>query len=79
MQTGSDGVERILIQYAGEVTSVRKNIGKKAVKATVRHSWRGFASKAQRQPLRSASLLSAGGAVGLLVGWVAGRKSAGPA
>ena len=61
------------------MTSLRKNLGKKAVKATVRHSWRGFASKAQRRPLRSASLLSAGGAVGLVVGWLAGRKTARPA
>lgn len=61
------------------MTSLRKNIGKKAAKATVRHSWRGFASKAQRQPLRSASLLSAGGVLGLAVGWLAGRKTARPA
>lgn len=61
------------------MTSLRKNLGKKAVKVAVRHSWRGFASKAQRRPLRSASLLSAGGAVGLLVGWLAGRRTARPA
>lgn len=58
------------------MTSVRNNAGKKAVKATARHSWRGFKSKAQRQPLRSTSLLSAGGALGLVVGWVAARKTA---
>ena len=54
---------------------------KKATKATVRHSVHGFASKAQRQPLRSAGLLSAGGVVGATVGatagWLAGRKSSG--
>jgi hypothetical protein len=61
------------------MTSVRKSIGKKAVRATVRHSWHGFASKAQRQPLRSASLLSAGGVLGLAVGWLAGRRAARPA
>jgi hypothetical protein len=43
----------------------------------VRHSVRGFASKAQRQPLRSASLLSAGGVIGAAAGWFAGRKTAG--
>lgn len=61
------------------MTSIRKNLGKRAVRATARHSWHGFASKAQRQPLRSASLLTAGGLVGLLTGWFAGRKSAPPA
>jgi hypothetical protein len=37
---------------------------------------RGFASKAQRQPLRSVSLLSVGGVVGATAGWFAGRKTA---
>lgn len=40
-------------------------IGKKATKATVRHSVRGVAAKAQRKPLRSASLLGIGGLLGL--------------
>ncbi|MFL5822662.1 MAG: hypothetical protein ACJ764_04395 [Solirubrobacteraceae bacterium] len=56
--------------------SFRKNLGKKAVKATARHSWRGFAGKAQRRPIRSASLLTAGGTFGLMAGWLAGRKTA---
>lgn len=55
--------------------ALRKTIGRRAAKATVRHSVRGFASKAQRQPLRSASLLSAGGLLGAVAGWVAGRKT----
>ncbi|HZU61985.1 MAG TPA: hypothetical protein VE983_13535 [Solirubrobacteraceae bacterium] len=59
------------------MTTFRKNMGKKAVRATARHSWRGLASKAQRKPLRSASLLSVGGALGLMAGWVAGRRTAG--
>lgn len=57
------------------MTTFRKNLGKKAVKATARHSVHGLASKAQRQPLRSASLLTAGGVVGLITGWFAGRKT----
>ena len=55
--------------------TLQKTIGRKAAKATVRHSVRGFASKAQRKPLRSASLLSAGGLVGAVAGWLAGRKT----
>ena len=61
------------------MTSIRKNLGKRAVKATVRHSWHGFAAKAQRKPLRSASLLTAGGLLGLVTGWFAGRKTSPPA
>ena len=53
-----------------------RSIGKKATKATVRHSVRGVASKAQRKPLRSATLLSLGGLFGAATGWFAGRKTA---
>ena len=53
-----------------------KKIGKKAAKATVRHSVRGVAAKAQRQPLRSTTLLSVGGLFGAAAGWLAGRKTA---
>lgn len=53
-----------------------RKIERKAAKATVKHSARGLSSKAKRQPLRSVSLLSAGGVVGAAVGWFAGRKTA---
>jgi len=49
-------------------------LGKKAAKATVRHTVHGVASKAQRQPLRTATLLSVGGVLGAVSGWVAGKK-----
>jgi hypothetical protein len=52
-------------------------IGRKAAKATLRHSWNGLVSKAQRKPFRSVSLLSVGGVVGATAGWFAGRKTAG--
>lgn len=58
------------------MAALSRKIGKKAVKATARHSVRGAASKAQRQPLRSATLLSLGGAFGAMAGWFAGRKTA---
>jgi hypothetical protein len=57
------------------MASVGKTIGWKAAKATAKHSVRGVVSKAQRQPLRSATLLSVGGLVGATAGWVAGRKT----
>jgi hypothetical protein len=53
-----------------------RSVGRKATKATVKHSARGLSSKAKRQPLRSVSLLSVGGAFGAAVGWFAGRKTA---
>lgn len=58
------------------MTMLGRMIGKQATKATVRHSVRGVASKALRKPLRSASLLSIGGVVGVAAGWLAGRKAA---
>ena len=58
------------------MATLTRTLGKKATKATVRHSVRGVASKAQRKPLRSATLLSVGGLVGAAAGWLAGRKTA---
>jgi hypothetical protein len=51
-------------------------VGKKAAKATAKHSVRGVVSKAQRKPLRSVSLLGVGGIIGVTAGWFAGRKTA---
>jgi hypothetical protein len=61
------------------MNSLGRMIGKKATKATVRHSVRGVTAKAQRKPLRSASLLSLGGFLGIVAGWIAGRRTAGAA
>lgn len=58
------------------MTSLGRSIGKKATKATVRHSVHGVASKAQRKPMRSGTLVSLGGLFGAMVGWFAGRKTA---
>jgi hypothetical protein len=58
------------------MTTLARSIGKKATKATARHSVRGVASKAKHKPLRSATLLSLGGAFGAAAGWLAGRKIA---
>lgn len=56
--------------------TLRRSLGRKAAKAAFRHTAHGVASKAQRKPLRSASLLSAGATIGLVAGWLAGRKTA---
>jgi hypothetical protein len=58
------------------MATLTRTLGKKATKATVRHSVRGVAAKAQRKPMRSAVLLSLGGFVGAVAGWLAGRKTA---
>jgi hypothetical protein len=58
------------------MASIGRKLGKKATKATVRHSVRGVSSKAQRKPLRSATLVGVGGAFGALAGWFAGRSTA---
>jgi hypothetical protein len=52
-----------------------RTVGKKAAKATVRHSARGVAAKAQRKPLRSISLISIGAVAGATAGWFAARRS----
>ncbi|HUA48510.1 MAG TPA: hypothetical protein VMA77_24945 [Solirubrobacteraceae bacterium] len=58
------------------MATLTRKLGKKATKATARHSVRGVAAKAQRKPLRSATLFSLGGLVGAAGGWFAGRKTA---
>ncbi|HXB17114.1 MAG TPA: hypothetical protein VNV44_15375 [Solirubrobacteraceae bacterium] len=55
------------------MSRLKRMIGIKATKATARHTAHGLASKAQRRPLRSASLLGAGVLVGLGAGWAAAR------
>lgn len=57
------------------MAKVGRTVGKKAAKATVRHSARGVASKAHRRPLRSTTLLSIGAVAGATAGWFAGRRS----
>lgn len=57
------------------MASLARTIGLKAAKATVRHSVRGTASKVQRKPLRSTTLLTAGVLFGAAAGYLAGRKT----
>jgi hypothetical protein len=59
------------------MNNIGKLVGKKAAKATARHSWHGLSSKARRQPMRSATLLGAGGVVGGLAGWFIGPRNHG--
>jgi hypothetical protein len=61
------------------VSKISRLAGRKAAKATVKHSVHGATAKAQRKPLRSVTLLLVGGVLGLTAGWVAGRKAGGTA
>ncbi len=56
------------------MSRLKRMIGIKATKATAKHTVHGVAAKAQRRPLRSATLLGAGIVVGLGAGFTAGRK-----
>jgi F0F1-type ATP synthase assembly protein I len=51
-------------------------LGKKAAKATAKHTVKGVAAKAERRPFRSLTLLVLGGLIGAAVGWTVARKSA---
>ena len=61
------------------MAAIKNTIARKAVKATAKHTPHGTASKLKRNPVRALTLLSLGGVVGALAGWVAGRSSAGAA
>jgi hypothetical protein len=58
------------------LNAIERYLGRRALRATVRYSWHRVVARAQNRPLRSVTLLSAGGVVGLIAGWLAGRRSA---
>lgn len=58
------------------MVNLKKQLGRRAAKATFRHSVNGMVSKSKRQPLRSTTLLSLGGVVGVAAGFLAGRRTA---
>jgi hypothetical protein len=54
-------------------------MGRKAAKATAKHSARGVKAKATRQPVRAVTLLGLGALAGAIGGWAAARAGAGAA
>jgi len=52
-------------------------LGRKAAKATVKHSVRGTAAKAKREPPRTVTLLTIGALFGVVVGWLLANHRAG--
>jgi hypothetical protein len=61
------------------MSAIKSTLARKAVKATAKHTAHGTASKLRRDPVRVVTLLSLGGALGALAGWMAGRSAASPA
>ncbi len=53
--------------------AIKRAIGRKAAKSTVKHSLRGVTSKGSRRPMRSLTLLAIGFLLGGLAVWLAGR------
>ena len=61
------------------MATMKNTLARKAVKATAKHTAHGTASKLKRNPVRAVALLSLGGVLGAVAGWIAGRNSAGVA
>jgi hypothetical protein len=55
------------------MTSPKQYIGRKAVKATVRHGVRGTTTKARRDPPRAVSLIGLGIVLGAVAAWTLAR------
>jgi hypothetical protein len=53
--------------------SIKKAVARKAVKSTAKHSSHGTVSKLKRDPLRATALLSLGGLLGGVAGWLLAR------
>jgi len=57
------------------MSAMKKNLVKKAAKFAAKHTAHGTASKLKRDPMRTATLLGLGGAVGAAAGWMAARTA----
>jgi membrane protein YqaA with SNARE-associated domain len=55
------------------MAKIKRKFARKAVKSTAKHTAHGATSKLRRDPLRSATLLAVGCAVGGLAGWMLAR------
>lgn len=57
------------------MAAMKNTLVRKAMKATAKHTAHGTASKLKRDPVRTATLLGVGGALGAMAGWMAGRTT----
>jgi len=55
--------------------SVKSTLARKVAKSAAKHTAHGTASKLKRDPMRTATLLGLGGALGAVAGWMAGRTA----
>ena len=55
--------------------SVKSTLARKVAKTAAKHTAHGTASKLKRDPMRTATLLGLGGALGAVAGWMAGRTA----
>jgi len=55
--------------------SVKSTFARKAAKSAAKHTAHGTASKLKRDPMRTATLLGVGGALGAAAGWMAARTA----
>jgi membrane protein YqaA with SNARE-associated domain len=53
---------------------IKKQLARKAVKSTAKHTAHGTAAKLKREPLRSATLLVVGCVIGGFAGWMLARS-----
>jgi hypothetical protein len=61
------------------MSAIKNTLARKAAKVAVKHTAHGTASKLKRDPMRTATLLGLGGALGAAAGWMAGRGATGAA
>jgi hypothetical protein len=57
--------------------AIKRTFARKAAKSAAKHTAHGTISKLKRDPMRAATLLGLGGAIGAVAGWIAGRSAAG--
>jgi hypothetical protein len=55
--------------------SVKNTLARKTAKVAAKLTVHGTASKLKRDPMRTATLLGVGGALGAVAGWMAGRTT----
>ena len=55
--------------------SVKNTLARKTAKVAAKHTVHGTASKLKRDPMRTATLLGLGGALGAAAGWMAARTA----
>ena len=56
-----------------DMPMIKKQLARKAVRSTAKHTTHGTAATLKREPVRTATLLAFGAAIGALAGWMIAR------